>query len=176
MNGPRSGARQYVDPLRMFLRMFHERVQGRCQLLCSSEKRSVRAREIHTRMIGLDAGAKDCRVGRVYYWLDMPGSADTRPHASKDKQFFKLFCRALDIESAEAEEHWKLVRSNRLLNQHLGRELTLRYAEVLFQQESAQTYRKVSEAEVNLLQQDALRCVFRVERVVPPQSKSSAKS
>jgi len=176
MNGPRSGARQYVDPLRMFLRMFHERVQGRCQLLCSSEKRSVRAREIHARMVELDAGAKDCRVGRVYYWLDMPDSADTRPHASKDKQFFKLFCRALDIEGAEAEEHWKLVRSNRLLNQHLGRELTLRYAEVLFQQESAQTYRKVSEAEVKALQQEALRCVFRVERVVPPQSKSTAKS
>jgi hypothetical protein len=52
----------------------------------------------------------------------------------------------------------------------------LRYAEVLFQQESAQTYRKVSEAEVKALQQDALRCVFRVERIVPPQSKSTAKS
>jgi len=175
MNGPRSGARQYVDPLRMFLRMFHERVQGRCQLLCSSKKRSVRAREIHARMVALDNAAKGCRVGRVYYWLDIPSSADTRPHAAQHKQFFKLFCRALDIEDLEAEEHWKLVRSNRLLNQHLGRELTLRYAEVLFQQESAQAYRKVSDAEVKLLQQDALRCVFRVERIVPPQPKSSFK-
>jgi hypothetical protein len=38
----------------------------------------------------------------------------------------------------------------------------------LFQPESAATYRKVPEEVILQLQQEALRCVYRVECVVPP--------
>lgn len=65
------------------------------------------------------------------------------------------------------------MRNARRLNQYLGRELVARYAEILFQPESAATYRKVSEDVIRQLQQEALRCVYRVEQVVPPLARET---
>lgn len=169
------GASSVVDPVRMLLKLYHDDVQRRCALVFKATKRSVLAREIHARMVALDSKAVECRLGRVYYWLALQAKDDTRPHASKDSKFFKVFCKALDISDEAAEQHWGFVRQARRLNQDLGRELVARYAEILFQPESAATYRKVPVDVIRHLQQEALRCVYRVEHVTPPAVRLAAK-
>lgn len=165
------GISSVVDPVRMLLKLYHDDVQRRCALMFKATKRSALAREIHARMVELDPRAADCRPGRVYYWLALQAKDDTRPHASKDAKYFKIFCKALDISDEASEQHWGFVRNARRLNQYLGRELVARYAEILFQPESAATYRKVPEDVIRQLQQEALRCVYRVESVVPPPAR-----
>lgn len=162
------GVSSVVDPVRMLLKLYHDDVQRRCALMFTSTKRSALAREIHAKMVALDPKAADCRPGRVYYWLVLQAKDDTRPHASKDSKYFKVFCKALGISDEAAEQHWGFVRNARRLNQYLGQELVARYAEILFQPESAATYRKVPQDVIRQLQQEALRCVYRVEHVVPP--------
>jgi len=169
LNG--EGVSSVVDPVRMLLKLYHEDVQRRCELMFKSAKRSVLARDVHAKMVALDPKAADCRPGRVYYWLALQAKDDTRPHASKDAKYFKVFCKALGISDEAAEQHWGFVRNARRLNQYLGRELVARYAEILFQPESAATYRKVPEDVIRQLQQEALRCVYRVEHVVPPPAR-----
>lgn len=172
LNG--DGVSSVVDPVRMLLKLYHDDVQRRCSLMFKSTKRSALAREIHARMVEIDPKAADCRPGRVYYWLALQAKDDTRPHASKDARYFKVFCKALGITDEAAEQHWGFVRNARHLNQFLGRELVARYAEILFQPESAATYRKVPEEVIKHLQQEALRCVYRVEHVVPPPARTTA--
>ena len=168
------GFSSVVDPVRMLLKLYHNDVQTRCSLFFKSTKRSALAREIHTKMLEIDPGASSCRPARVYYWLDLKADGDTRPHASKDAKFFKLFCKALEINDADAEQYWMLIRNARLLSQYVGRELVARYAEILFKPESAVAYRKVTESVIEQLQQEALSCVFRVEHVAPPALEQQA--
>lgn len=170
------GASSIVDPVRMLLKLYHTDVQNRCALRFTSTKRSALAREIHANMVEIDPAAANCRPGRVYYWLALQAEGDTRPHAAKDSKFFKVFCKALGMDDDAADRHWGFVRNARRLNQSLGRELVARYAEILFQPESAITYRKVPASVIWELQQEALRCVFRVEKVVPPQVRSGAEN
>lgn len=172
LNG--EGVSSVVDPVRMLLKLYHEDVQRRCALMFTSAKRLALAREIHAKMVELDPRAADCRPGRVYYWLALQAKDDTRPHASKDSKYFKVFCKALGISDEAAEQHWSFVRNARRLNQYLGRELVARYAEILFQPQSAAVYRKVPEDVIRQLQQEALRCVYRVEKVVPPPARMTA--
>jgi len=165
------GVSSVVHPVRMLLKLYHDDVQRRCALMFKSTKRSALAREIHAKMVDLDPKAADCRPGRVYYWLAIQTTDDTRPRASQDSTYFKVFCKALGISDDAAEQHWGFVRNARRLNQYLGRQLVARYAEILFQPESAATYRKVPEDVIRQLQQEALRCVYCVERVVPPLAR-----
>lgn len=58
-----------VEPVRMLLKLYHDDVMRRCTLMFKSSKRSVLAREIHSRMVELDPTAAECRIGRIYYWL-----------------------------------------------------------------------------------------------------------
>lgn len=169
-----AGASSVVDPIRMLLKLYHTDVQTRCALMFESTKRSALAREIHAKMVQIDPGAAECRPGRVYYWLELKTDGDHRPHAAKDFRFFKVFCKALDMEDAAAEQHWLVVRNARAVSQYLGRELVARYEEILFQPGSAMTYRKVPEATIRHLQQEALGCVFRVENIVPPPARPVA--
>lgn len=171
LNG--EGVSYVVDPVRMLLKLYHDDVQRRCALMFTATKRSALAREIHAKMVELDPRAADCRPGRVYYWLALQAKDDTRPHASKDSKYFRVFCKALGISDEAAEQHWDFVRNARLLNQYLGRKLVARYAEILFQPESAAAYRKVPEDVIRQLQQEALRCVYRVEHVVPPPTRAT---
>lgn len=171
LNG--EGVSSIVDPVRMLLKLYHNDVQTRCSLMFKATKRSALAREIHAKMVQIDPRVTECSPGRVYYWLALQAEGDTRPHASKDAKFFKAFCKALEIGDEDAAQQWDLIRKSRRLNQHLGRELVSRYAEILFQPESAAVYRKVSEAVIKRLQQEALHCVYRVENVVPPPGTSA---
>jgi hypothetical protein len=174
LNG--EGFTSVVDPVRMLLKLYHDDVQRRCTLMFKSTKRSALAREIHAKMVELEPKAGDCRPGRVYYWLAMQAKDDTRPHASKDSKYFKVFCKALGISDDAAEQHWGFIRNARRLNQHLGRELVARYAEILFQPESAATYRKVPDEIIRGLQQEALDCVYRVECVVLPMARTTTSN
>lgn len=167
------GVSSVVNPVRALLKLYHDDVQRRCALRFKSTKRSALAREIHARMVELDPKAKECRLGRVYYWLALQAKDDTRPHASRDARYFKVFCKALDISDEAAEQHWNFVRNARRLSQYLGRELVARYAEILFQPESAAAYRKVPEEVIRELQQEALYCVYRVEHIVPPPTRDT---
>lgn len=169
LNG--EGVNSVVNPVRMLIKLYHDDVQQRCALMFKATKRSALAREIHTKMIELDSKAADCRLGRVYYWLALQTKDDTKPHASKDAKYFKVFCKALGMSDEDAEQNWGFVRNARRLSQYLGRELVARYAEILFQPESAAIYRKVPEDVIRQLQQEALCCVYRVEHVVPPPAR-----
>lgn len=162
-----SSTNSVVNPARALLKLYHDDVETRCELFFSANNRAALAREIHAKMVELDPMAKECSPNRVQYWLALH-EGDTRPHAAKDSKFFKIFCQALQINSDSADQYWKFIRNARALNQHLGRELSARYSEVLFAPESAITYRKVSEETVKQLQQDALQCVDRVTGVTAP--------
>ena len=166
------GFSSIVDPVRMLLKLYHDDVKTRCAMLFKTLKRRALAREIYAKMLAIDAGAKDCRLGRVYYWLDLGIQNDARPHAAKDARAFKIFCRALEIGEEAAAQYWAFIRETRRLNQYLGRELVARYAEILFHPESAAAYRKVSPETIRALQRDALRCVYRVEHIQPPSDGS----
>lgn len=155
-------------PQRILLKFYHDDVKCRCALHYNCPHHSELIRKIHARMVELDAAATQCRPDRVRYWLELGTAGDTRPHAPKEYGFFLLFCRALQIADDQAVQYWGTVRSARRLNQNLGRELVARYAEILFQPESAMAYRKIPENLIRELQQDALTCVFRVQSVVPP--------
>ncbi len=168
-----SGAGSTVDPVRVLLKLYHSDVKNRCALLFKATERQALARQIQARMVELDRGANDCSPERVCYWLAVQKEGDTRPHASKDARYFKLFCRALDISEESALQYWAFVRNARRFNQDLGRQLAARYAEILFQPESAATYRKVPERTIKRLQQEALGCVYRVEQVVPPEKPAT---
>lgn len=167
------GVSSVVDPVRMLLKLYHDDVQRRCTLMFKATKRSALAREIHAKMVELEPKAANCRPGRVYYWLALQAKDDSRPHAPRDDKYFKVFCKALGIDDEAAGQHWGFVRNARRLNQYLGRELVARYAEILFQPESAATYRHVPEDVIRQLQQEALSCVYRVEHVVPPPARAT---
>jgi hypothetical protein len=169
LNG--DGVSSVVDPVRMLLKLYHADVQTRCSLMFTSTKRSTLAREIRAKMVAIDPKTAECSTARVYYWLALQSEGDTRPHASKDFKFFKFFCKALEISDENSDGYWALIRNARSLNQSQGRELVARYAEILFRPESAAIYRKVPEEVIKHLQQEALRCVYRVERVVPPLAR-----
>lgn len=156
-----------VNPARALLKLYHDDVQQRCDLFFTAKTRAGLAREIQSKMVELDQAAADCKPERVQYWLALD-DGDTRPHAAKDSRFFKMFCRALQIDNSAAEQHWMFVRNARALSQHLGRELAARYSEVIFAPESAMTYRKVPPETIQRLQQEALNCVDRVIHVTPP--------
>lgn len=166
------GLGSVVYPERALLKLYHDDVKNRCDLFFKAKKRSALAREIHAKMVEIDPKAAECRQGRIYYWLDLKPKGDTRPHAPKDAKFFKIFCKALQISDENAVTHWNFIRNARRLNQNLGRELSARYAEILFQPESATAYRKVPLAIIKQFQQEALHCVYRVERVIPPQAQA----
>ncbi|WP_442783223.1 hypothetical protein [Collimonas fungivorans] len=171
----RDGLDSVIYPERALLALYHDDVKRRCELFFYAKKRSALAREIHTKMVEIDSSATDCRLGRVYYWLALQADGDTKPHAPKVGKFFKIFCKALHISDEQTLEHWNFIRNARRLNQNLGRELAARYAEILFQPESAAIYRNVADMEIKRLQQDALRCVYRVERVFSPLGKAAIR-
>lgn len=162
-----------VHPAHILLKFYHDDVKTRCDLFFKEKKRSVLARKIYAKMLEIDPRAVECRQGRIYYWLILQAEGDTRPHAPKDAKFFKLFCKALQLNDEDATKYWNFIRNARRLNQNLGRELSARYAEILFQPESAIVYRNVSESVINQLQQEALQCVHRVVRALPPKNKTT---
>ncbi len=162
------GINSLVDPARTLLKLYHSEVQMRCSLMFNITKRSTLARVICEKMIQIDPSVEKCRVGRIYYWLQLQGGGDTRPHAPNDSNYFRIFCKALGMDEEHSEQYWKLIRNNRLLSQTLGRELVSRYAEILFQPESAKIYRKIPDEAIHKIQQEALRCVYRIENITPP--------
>ena len=164
-------------PERQLLKLYHDDVQARCaQFFPAATNRAALAREILGKMSSLGAEANGCRAERIQYWLDLGDQSDQRPHAPKEAKFFRLFCQALGMGTEQTEVNWKYVRGARRLSQDLGRELALRYAEILFHPESAIAYRKVPASEIVKLQLEAIKSVFRVVRVTPPESKTESGS
>ena len=164
-----AGVNSTVEPMRMLLNLYHKDIETRCSLLFrSTTSRAALARLVHAKMIEIDSRAADCSTNRVYYWLAPRTAGDTAPHASKDATYFKFFCKALTISDDSATQYWIFIRNARRLNQSLGRILVARYAEILFQPESALAYRKIPEEVIEQLQEDALQCVYRIEKVTAP--------
>lgn len=156
-------------PARTLLKLYHDDVQARCALYFASvSNRAALARAIWEKMVSLDETAKEFRSDRIQYWLDLGDQTDQRPHAAKDAKFFRLFCTALGMSSEKADENLIYVRNARRLNQEIGRELSVRYAEILFHPESAIAYRKVKPEVIEELQREAVFSVFRVMHVTPP--------
>jgi hypothetical protein len=164
------GVNSTIYPERTLLRFYHQDVQRRSAVLFSGKTRAALSRAIHAKMVELDATGKECRIERVAYWLDLEDE-ETVPHASKDAKFFKLFCQALGMSDEDALKNWNFVKNARRFNQNLGRLLAAQYAEIIFRPESATAYRQIPADLVHQLQQEALHCVFRVERVEPPAVK-----
>jgi hypothetical protein len=164
------GINSTVHPERALLRLYHQDVQRRVTSLFTATTRAGLARQIHTKMVELDASAEEFRLERVVYWLDLKEN-ETKPHASKDARFFKLFCSALSFDDDDALRSWNFVKNARRFNQNLGRALAAQYAEIIFQPESATAYRSIPAELVHQLQLEALHCVYRVERVEAPAAK-----
>jgi hypothetical protein len=161
------GLNSVAHPERVFLKIYHDDLLRRTNHKFGSLSRAARARAIHQEMLALDDSAKGCPEGRIEYWLSL-SEGDNRPHAPKDGKFFKVFCQSLGISEAQTLQYWGFIRGARRLNQFIGRALAAQYAEILFQPESAVTYRQIPLEVVKQLQQEALGCVFRVEDIVAP--------
>jgi hypothetical protein len=175
VTGSWTGGANY--PERQLLKLYHDDVQARCaQLFPGATNRASLARQILEKMSSLSAEADGCRAERIQYWLDLGDQSDLRPHAPKEAKFFRLFCQALGIGAEQTEVNWAYVRSARRLSQDLGRELALRYAEILFHPESAIAYRKVPASEIAKLQHEAVSSVFRVVQITPPENKMDSGS
>jgi hypothetical protein len=159
-------------PARTLLKLYHDEVQARCAVLFPEavNNRARLARAIWNRMLELGASADAGRADRVQYWLDLGEQNDQRPHATRDVRLFKLFCTALGMAEDRTNENLIYVRNARRLNQEIGRELAARYAEILFQPESAVVYRKVPLDVIEDLRREAVMSVFRVTRITPPAS------
>jgi hypothetical protein len=157
-----------VHPERTFLKLYHLDVQKRCAALYVETNRTALAGAIHRRMLELDPTVSDCPAERLTYWLQLTAE-DNRPHASKNQKYFKVFCSALDMPEHQAANYWAFVKNARRLAQNLGRVLAAQYAEILFQPESAVAYRNIALDAVKKLQQEAIRCVSRVEKIHAPQ-------
>jgi hypothetical protein len=159
-------------PARSLLKLYHNEVQARCMVLFPEavNNRAKLARAIWDKMLELGASADAGRADRVQYWLDLGEQDDQRPHAARDVHLFKLFCKALGMAEDRADENLIYVRNARRLNQEIGRELAARYAEILFQPESAVVYRKVPPALIEDLRREAVMNVFRVVKITPPAS------
>jgi hypothetical protein len=160
-----------VRPAKALLKLYHDDIKFRCQTLYSETTRKSLARAIHSRMLELDSGAEECRVERIEYWLDFDEN-DSRPHASADERFFRLFCGALEIDDETCLNYWRFVKGARQVSQSLGRILAAQYAEVLFHPESAMTYRKIPADVIDRLKQEALQNVSRVEKILEPASSA----
>jgi hypothetical protein len=169
----RDSVSSVVDPFRQWLLFYRTDLESRCKHFLKATTNIGRAREIHALMVQRHPKAKDCNIERVSYWL-AGKQDDHRPHASKDLPFFRMFCEALQLPEADTDRYWGLVRKTRFYNQSLGRELVARYAEVLFQPESASVYRRLPAAVVKQLQQEALQCVYRVDAVISPRPAVAA--
>ncbi|MDP9993831.1 hypothetical protein J2W28_004466 [Variovorax boronicumulans] len=169
----RESVSSIVDPFRQWLQFYRTDLESRCKHFLRATTNVGRAREILALMVQKHPQAKNCSVERVSYWL-AGKQDDHRPHASKDFPVFKMFCEALQLPEGDTTRYWGLVRKTRFYNQSLGRELMARYAEVLFQPESASVYRRLPAAVVKQLQQEALQCVYRVESVIAPRSAIAA--
>ncbi|MBI5921932.1 MAG: hypothetical protein HY847_09780 [Betaproteobacteria bacterium] len=165
------GTGSVVLPQRMFLKLYRQDVGRRCEMLYGQLNQRELSRQIQASMKKLDPDAENCRASRIHYWLAV-SEDDTTPHAPRDAKYFRLFCSVLGIGEQEANNYWNYVRNARSLNQHLGRTLAAQYAEILFHPESAITYRKIPLETITRLQQDAMNCVFRVEKVTPPEANS----
>jgi hypothetical protein len=164
-----TGVNSTVEPMRMLLNLYHKDIDTRCSLLFKgTTSRAALARQIQAKMVEIDPRAADCRPGRLYYWLAAGTAGDTAPHAPKDATYFKIFCKALAISDDSVTQYWSFIRNARRMNQSLGRILVARYAEILFQPESAMAYRKIPEEVIGQMQEDALQCVYRVEKVTAP--------
>lgn len=159
-------------PARALLKLYHNEVQARCVALFPEaiDNRAKLARAIWDKMLELGASAEAGRADRIQYWLDLGEQNDQRPHAARDVQLFKLFCAALGMSEDRTNENLIYVRNARRLNQEIGRELAARYAEILFQPDSAIVYRKVPIAVIEDLRREAVMNVFRVTKVTPPAS------
>jgi hypothetical protein len=158
-------------PARALLKLYHNEVQARCAALFpdAMHNRAKLARAIWDKMLELGASAEEGRADRIQYWLDLDGQNDQRPHAARDVPLFKLFCAALGMSEERTNDSLLYVRNARRLNQEIGRELAARYAEILFQPESAVVYRKVPMAVIESLRREAVMSVYRVSNVTPPE-------
>lgn len=161
-----------VDPRRMMLKLYHNDVERRvAALFPDADTRAARATAIRERMVELDATASKCTVQRLTYWLAYD-EEKRQPHGPSDHGLFLLFCRALAMDVAQAENYWGVIRGARAFNQSVGRALAAQYTEILFQPETAMTYRLLSTEVVKQLQQEALGCVYRVIEVTPPSTQT----
>lgn len=164
-----SAVSQY--PARTFLKLYHDDVQARCSIYFpEASNRAALARAIWEKMVSLDETAREFRPDRIQYWLDLGDHTDQRPHAAKDANFFRLFCSSLGMSKENAEQNLIYVRNARRLNQDIGRELSARYAEILFHPESAIAYQKVPPSLIEELQREAVMSVYRVNHIASPET------
>jgi hypothetical protein len=156
------------------LRNCHRDIDANSKRFFGDTRLSERARRVHARMIELDREAEKCGTYRLRYWLDVADSAEVppdelKPHSTWSRRYFELFARALEIPEALISTYWLVVTGQRRALQEAGRELTERYAQVLFNEESAQLHYRLSRATISELQAEAARNTHRVVDVVTPE-------
>ena len=118
-------------------------------------------------MLTLAAKPTEISESQIQYWVNLKAD-ETTPHGARDHDHFLLFCRALNLDDATAEVYWQYIRRARHSNQSYGRYLAGRYAEIVFQPESAEVYRKISATVIERLRMKAMDCVLQVMAINEP--------
>jgi hypothetical protein len=157
-----------ASPQRKLLSIYHREVQQRIESRFGTSRQGV-IRALKAAIAQQHPSAQELTEAKLRYWINVD-SGQTVPHGARERDEFDFFCEALGMNPETAELYWQGVRAARTQNQSYGRYLSARYAEIIFQPESAQTYRALSADVVTRLQAEALDCVFRVDRVEEPKS------
>lgn len=156
-----------ASPQRKLLSIYHREVEERISSRFGTSRQGV-VRALKAEITQRHPSAHELTETKLRYWTNV-NSAQTIPHGARDREEFQFFCEALGMSRETAELYWQGVRAARTQNQSYGRYLSARYAEIIFQPESAQTYRALSSDVVGRLQAEAMDCIYRVDRIEEPK-------
>lgn len=154
------------------LRNYHRDVLTNSKRIFGDLRVASLARKLHERMVELRPDT-DCSLSRIRYWVDVEGSSDAaaedlKPHSTWAKGDFETFARALEIPENLISVYWLMVTGQRRALQQAGRELSDRYAHVLFSEEAAELHYRLKRETILRLQHEAVRNTYKVTRVIPP--------
>jgi hypothetical protein len=152
------------------LKQYQSMVSQQVKTLFPQKTMVARVEAIKQRMLDIDPALPGPSGNRIHYWLDVDdASGDTAPHAARDLRTFRVFLKALGIPDHLTDIFWQMaVLKTRTGNQLAGRLMSDFHSHILFQQESLQIYENIKPADIQRLQRESLKALFRVIGVKPP--------
>jgi hypothetical protein len=168
------GGAVLTSPHQKVLAMYHREVSERVLSLFPAPTRTASVRLIKARILDLAEKAIDVTESQIQYWVNLKAD-ETTPHGAREQGHFLLFCSALNIDGPASQVYWQFIRRARHSNQSYGRYLAGRYAEILFQPESAEVYRKMSSGTIERLRLKAYECVYQIIAITEPAEDVAKK-
>ncbi|VBW55468.1 Uncharacterised protein [Burkholderia pseudomallei] len=167
-NGGRSNSSKVFEE---DLREYHARVSAQLDKRFHA-KQGGRAGQLRLLKETIERIAPEVRAesANVGYWVNLESLTgktfeEITTHAPQSFSAFKAFCRALDIDEAEARVHWNLIRDTRNARRRDGKWVSNVYARLLFDEAETMAYSGISPDAIRALRRRATDNVFTVTDV-----------